>query len=167
MPFSRKAFSLFEVLVVLGLIAIASSLVVVNAEAILRGFGTQSLDKVLRDAVREARFLAASQKDTTTLRFDPDSGSFLIHNANGALLATFDSGYGEDAQSVDVRFAQRLPASGTDFDRDPPTTAIDTVFFRPDRSSTPFDAEISLPDGDFSLRFDPFSDVVLHDSRER
>lgn len=161
----RRGFSLVELIIVIALIALIGGLVAMNAEAILRGLGEEPVDRVLRKAVREARYQAAALKEPTTLRFDEETATFIVNDAAGAELAAFSTGMDDRPGALLIDFEQLLPAQGLSPYTRPETVAIGQVTFRPDRSSTPFQVVVDLENGRFTQRFDPFSDIVIDDSR--
>ncbi len=161
----RRGFTLIELILVIGLIALIGGLVAVNAEAILRGLAEEPPERILQKAVREARFQAAHLKQPVLLRFDEEAAAFRVRGADGSDLATFKTGLENAAPPLRLQFEQILPGRGMDRPDREQTAPIDAVTFRPDRSSTPFQAVLRNAGGSFTLRFDPFSDIVLHDSR--
>lgn len=163
----RRGFTLIELIIVIGLIALVGGLIVVNAQAILRGLGAEPVDRILQKAVREARFQAAYLKESTELRFSDEQKSFLILGANGGNLASFNTGAGNESTRLEVEFEQILPEQGLMRAGAADTAPIEAVTFRPDRSSTPFLVRVYEGPRQFTLRFDPFSDIVIDDSREQ
>lgn len=161
----RRGFSLIELIIVIALVALVGSLVVINAQAILRGLGEEPVDRILQKAVREARFQAAYLKEPVRLRFDEESRAFEILNAAGSRLQTFPTGLPENT-TVEILFEQILPEEGLSGTRRLETAEIPAVTFRPDRSSTPFQVTLDFGAHDFTQRYDPFSDIVIDDSRE-
>lgn len=161
----RRGFTLIEIIIVVGLIALIGGLIVVNANAILRGLGEEPVNRILQKAVREARFQAAYLKEATTLGFDKDSATFLLTTADGRSLDSFPTGKGGDAKSLDILFEQILPEEGLNANQRLETVSINWVTFRPDRSSTPFQVIIYEGNQQYRLRYDPFSDIVIDDSR--
>lgn len=157
----QRGFSLIEILVVIGLIALAGGLVAINAKGILQGLGQEPVDRIFLKALREARFQAAFRKEATRLRYDDESAKLLIFNQDGAQIEEFSL----DDEDLRVTFEQVLPARGLGRIGREGTTEIEAVVFRQDRSSTPFIVTFDTKDGTFSQRFDPFSDTVLEDSR--
>lgn len=159
----RRGFTLIELILVIALIALVGGLMVVNARAILSGLGEEPVDRILQKAVREARYQAASLKEPAYLIYDEESGSLEVLSGTGTKLAAFPTA--EGTEFPEIEFEQILPASGLDgFGRDE-TAPVNQVVFRPDRSSTPFQAIISEGVRSFTLRYDPFSAIVIDDSR--
>lgn len=162
----RRGFTLIELIIVIALVALVGGLVVINAEAIFRGLGEEPVERVLREAVREARFQAAYLKEPTQLAYDGETAVFLITGAGGQSLASFPTSETASPRDLDIQFEQILPEEGLTRNARQNTTEIDAVTFRPDRSSTPFQVIIDQGPSPFTLRFDPFSDIVIDDSRE-
>jgi prepilin-type N-terminal cleavage/methylation domain-containing protein len=163
----RRGFTLIELIIVIALIALVGGLVVINAEAIFRGLGEEPVDRILRKAVREARFQAAYLKEPVQLSFEEEDAVFLVTGAGGQSLARFETGLEDTTNDLYVEFEQILPEEGLNRNNSPETAEIDVVTFRPDRSSTPFQAIIDEDRWSYTLRFDPFSDIVIDDSRNR
>lgn len=158
-----QGFTLLEVLVIVFLVGLLSGLVMVSIGAILNGIGTPPIDRTLRNAVREARYQAASTKEPVTLRYDEEAGAFVIEDSRGKELLSIPTGYGADPRDLEIAFFQVLPWEGTASIRDQETVPIPAVTFHPDRSSTPFAVELEVERERETLRFDPFSDIVLPD----
>ena len=163
----RRGFSLIELIIVIALVALVGGLVVINAQAILRGLGDEPVEQIFLKAVREARFQAASLKEATRLQYNPETGSFELYTESGRGLGTFDTGLGDDAEyDLEITFEQILPLEGLTRRQAPRTAPVPAVTFRPDRSSTPFQVVFDFGATAFTQRFDPFSDIVIEDSRE-
>ena len=162
----RRGFSLIELVVVIALIALVGGLVVINAEAILRGLGEEPVERILQKAVREARYQSASLKESTFLSYDQEAGILKITSETGESRAEFALAPESQKDKPGLSFEQILPGQGLEFSREE-TYPIEQVVFRPDRSSTPFQVEIDLGSAAFILRYDPFSAIVINDSRER
>jgi prepilin-type N-terminal cleavage/methylation domain-containing protein len=163
----RRGFTLIEFIIVIALIALVGGLVAVNAEAILRGLGEEPVDRILQKAVREARFQAAYLKQPTQLRFDEESAAFRVITRDGAALAEFTTGLTGPSDRLRITFEQILPERGLTAGTLEQTVEIDAVTFLPDRSSTPFQVLIDHERSPFTQRFDPFSDIVIDDSRQQ
>jgi prepilin-type N-terminal cleavage/methylation domain-containing protein len=159
----RRGFTLIELIIVIALITLAGGLIVVNARAILSGLGEEPVERTLQKAIREARYKAASLKEPTLLRYDEDTGMLEIFSETGAELATFKTTSGE--RFPEIEFEQILPEEGLGGGSRAAFAPIDRIVFRPDRSSTPFKVTITEDSSFFSLHYDPFSAIVVHDSR--
>jgi prepilin-type N-terminal cleavage/methylation domain-containing protein len=160
----RRGFSLIELIIVIGLIALLGSLVVVNANAILSGLGDEPVETTLLKAVREGRFQSAALKETTRLSYDEELPGFRLRSESGRELAAFPLEIEKNA--LDVTFEQILPAEGLLRQSNEETAPLPAVAFRPDRSSTPFEVIFKFRTETFTQRFDPFSAIVIKDSRE-
>jgi len=161
---SPSAFTLFELIAVIAIIAVIGSFLVVSATSILRGIGERPVEEVFKLVVREARFLSAANKETVSLHYNYEEGRFEVLSERGGLLYTRASGYGKESPDLDVLFHQRISGPGLDPDSSERWEETHRVFFRPDRSSTPFEVEFDLRDGSIRQRYDPFSDIVIEDS---
>lgn len=161
---ATPAFSLLEVLIALALMGLLAALFVVSIPGIMDGLGTRPLPEILQKAVRDARFQAASRKELVTLRFDDELGAFVVLDGAGNMIAERESGYGADNAQVEVQFYQILPYEGVDsVSRQADEVKINEVRFHPDRSSTPFVAELDVEGERSRHRFDPFSDLEVED----
>lgn len=162
----RRGFSLIELIIIIALIALLGGLVAMNAEAMLRGLGEEPVERIMQKAVREARFQAAYLKEPTQLRFDEENVLFELRTQTGISLATWPTGYSKN-DSIEITFEQILPTEGLSRNANEDTVEVPAVTFRPDRSSTPFQVIIKLGSDSFTQRYDPFSDIVIEDSREQ
>ena len=144
--------------------ALLASLFVVSLPGLMQDVGSRPLPEILQKAVRDARYQAASRKEMVSLRFDAEKGAFIVFDKAGTILAERESGYGSESRDIDVRFFQILPAKGvSSLRREGEEEEIDTVRFHPDRSSTPFFAQLDIGNVRSRHRFDPFSDLEIKD----
>ena len=155
-----KGFSLIEILLVVALIALGSSLLITNFAT----FSDIDLDsipaEVLTAAIRKARFIAAADRITTTLRYDEDSGTLQIEPSGDQF--EINANFGREGRG-EIRFFLIPPAEGLRSFASPGSSTLETsaVAFAADRSSSPFIAEIDSGSGPpTKLRFDPFSSVI-------
>ncbi len=164
----RQGFTLIEIVLAIGLLVMLAGLVVINADAMLAGLGERPLPETLRKAVREARFLAAYNKEPVYLSYNRESGAFLITGAGKNVLASFPTSLAGDDFGAGVEFYQILPGRGLEVPEIWNCERRETsrVCFFPDRSSTPF--EVDLRDGAYTLtcRYDPFSDAEFSPEKE-
>lgn len=156
----RSGFTLLEILLVIALIAVAASVVILNFAAFSDRSESSSPEEVLTAAIRKARFIAAADRITTTLRFDEESGTLQV-DPPGEVFPISDD-FGPEGRG-EIRFFLIAPAVGLEPFPDPDQARLETNFvaFAPDRSSSPFIAEIDLGQGNPTrLRFDPFSSII-------
>lgn len=159
----RPGFTLLETLLVLGLIALLAGLTVVASSALFEGIGKPPLRETLTEAIREARYQAALNKDSCWLRYDREKATFAVIGPTGETLATFRTGLDPDKDGVDLAFHRVLPARANSYARKrrPDLEDVDAVLFHPDRSSIPFAVTMAEQGELRLLYFDPFSDSEL------
>lgn len=137
---ARFGFSVIEVLMALALVVVASALVVVNAEALLKGPGPRPIEYIANQAIREARYSAAVQKGPVSLRVETeDPAAFIIETVSGQELARFPIGYNLEEARISIDLLERLPVTGPRGDafESRETEPIRAAYFHPDRSATP------------------------------
>jgi len=161
----RRGFTLIELIIVISLIALVGGLVVVNAEGMLRGLGQEPTERIFQKAVREARFQAASLKESTYLTYNREDGNLVIYSETKQSLAEFNIGTKGEKENPEVQFEQILPSTGLNSFTGTETIEIKHVVFRPDRSSTPFQVTIRENSDEFTQQYDPFSAIIINDSR--
>ncbi len=157
------AFSLIELMLAMGILALITGLVITNIDAIFAGQNEKTLPQLLKIAVRDARYIAAIRKEIVFLSFDEEKKEIIIINSQGNVLSSFDSGKNVNNSSHQVTFHQLLPDRGTFFSssQKPKSEAVKRIAFDPDRSSTPFMATLVYEDIESTHQFDPFSDLEL------
>ena len=160
-PFAQKAFSLIEIVLVLALIALATSAVILNFDSFIGKDDSPSTRESLSQAIRYARIQAAKQQTLTELYFDQEEG-VLIVTLPSKTLKTFpltDSNFQPTGNGA-ITFSLIPSAEGLE----PFPSATNTNFtleriqFNSDRSSTPF--IVRIDDGinpEETIVFDPFS----------
>lgn len=156
-----SAFTLIELLLVTVLLGLATGLVVTSTSAVLRGINERPLPEILQRAVREARFAAAYQKVPTYLSFDRETSQFIVADPENEILHTLPTHDRSDDPSLEVQFFLLLPATGASFTgwTTPARRVVSRVVFHPDRSSSPFEAQLKYDEVTTWHRYDPFSDA--------
>lgn len=160
---TNNAFTLIEIMLALSLMALLAGLAVVHAGNLLEGLGERPVAETLQQSVRHARFLAASLKEASYLRFDEETTDFLISNNRSVILGRIPTGYDPGDSAPSVTFYKLLPemgiGPGSAFGRE--RKEVHRVTFHPDRSSTPFLAIIKNGDQETTHHYDPFSESEL------
>jgi prepilin-type N-terminal cleavage/methylation domain-containing protein len=159
-PARGGGFTLIEILLVIALISVAVSVVLINFTAFADRDETNTPEEVLTAAVRKARFIAAADRITTTLRYNEERGTLQIEPSGEELEINAD--FGPDGRG-EIRFFLVPSAEGMAPFPDPQRSTLraPAVAFAPDRSSSPFLAEIDSGRGSaVRLRYDPFSSVI-------
>ena len=161
-----SSFSLIELILVLSLIVLLSGIVVISIESIFKGFDSKPLPKILKQSVRQTRFLAAANKEAAYLSFDWETSDFVIQDERGAVLERIETGYPGEDPSLHIKFFQILPLHGYRVGTGlaPEEKEVSRVAFHPDRSSTPFSVTLKYDSASSRHRYDPFSDVEIEES---
>ncbi len=162
--FGIKGFTLIEIVLVLGLMAFAAAVVITNFASLADRGDSQSSEEILLAAVREARFTAASERIISELRFDKESGSFVISSdASSSKIFALDESF-KQGGPAEIQFYLVPPSEGLAPPADASRTRLETnvVKFAPDRSSNPFVVDIDTGSGTPTrLIFDPFSSLLI------
>ena len=182
---SFSAFTLIEILIALGLVAVIAGAMLISAGPILDGdgegniLGNPPIEEVFRRAVRQARYHAAASKQPATLRFDVGTSNFIIESKfdppeeepdrENAIKSVFKTGYVAEDPELKVTFYQLLPGQSSQQGNlfEPDLEETKRIVFHPDRSSTPF--EVLFEDGFTQIRqrYDLFSDGILKEDRRQ
>ena len=160
----KAGFTLIEIVLVLGLMILAATIVITNFASMADRGDSQTSVEILQAAVRKARFIAASERTIIELSFDKENGSLQIINGNRT-----DDSFPLDnpfkgSGSAEIRFYLVPPGEGLSPQPDASRTGLETntVKFAADRSSSPFvvhlDSGSSTPD---RFIFDPFSSLLI------
>ena len=160
---NSSGFTIIEVVMVLSLLAMISGLVIINANAIFRGFEERPLPEILRKVVRDARFQAAKNREPVFLDFDVEKSEFQITDRRNNVLQAIPTGYSADDKNLEIIFYRILPERGTSSLRNFSANRKKTthLIFHPDRSSTPFVVELNYDEEHSVHQFDPFSDTEI------
>lgn len=168
-----QGFSLFEVLVVIAVIALITGIITVNFNRLIPALEHKPLERVLIESLQDARILAATSGNTVLLSFDPDSQSFLISERSRPTASTGEDAFAETPpapepirqgfsgrQQTQVLFyprlaqSNRMSARALEFSRDPAPYLV----FHPSGVSTPARVVIQRPGSeDQEVILDAFS----------
>lgn len=157
-----SAFSLIEILLVLALMAVASSIVVYNFAAFANRGDSLNTEDTIDAAIREGRYLAASTKKIIVLNYEEQTGQLVLSSDNNAVAEfQLDEVFGENGRGT-IEFYSVPSSEGMSPIVDPAQSRsqIVAVQFAPDRSSTPFFVEINFGEGTSERHvYDPFSSL--------
>jgi len=113
---ARRAFTLVEMLTVMGIMLLLATIVVIAVAPFLKGRSLASGARVVQGAIYQARAYAATQRTSATVYFDPEEGTVSVY-------ATPYIVPGRYANRVDQ--PEHLPA-GVDFKLEPVSGAVVT-----------------------------------------
>ncbi len=150
---SKKAFTILEVLMVIALIGLVAGLFAVNFDVLLRSIGKKRPEKILYNALCEARYQTIQQHAPVYLTFDKNQSAFIIFKEQPSKpIVQFSLEAG-----IDIIFESVPPNTygGGQFKTQPASAheKLEKIAFFPDGSSTP--VIITLSEGNFSLKFKP------------
>lgn len=161
---NKQGFSLIEILLVIALMALITSVVLVNSSSLFKGLGDPPLQDQLKQAVRESRFQAAMNKEPVFLSFDQESGEFHITNEHNSILEKVVTGDVSGNSNLEIKFFRIPPERGIQrsLRRGNFGIKVKRVTFHPDRSSMPFYVHLIFDEDEtLSITYDSFSDVVI------
>ncbi len=164
----RSGFSLIEIILVIALMAVAATVTIINFTAFAERGDKRSVEEIVGEAIRKARFLAASERNIAELHFDKDSGSLHIDGSGIESLAyELPPEFGEDGPAT-IKFYLVPSTEGLQPFERPGDTRQEAkrVRFAPDRSASPFVVEIDLNSGTPErIVYDPFSSLRRADAQ--
>lgn len=148
----NKAFTIVEVLLALALMGLVAGLFAINFDVLLTSVSQKRPEKVLHEAICEARYQALQEHSLVYLSFDEQKHSFLIFKESSEHpLVTMSV-----QEGIRVSFEPIFPAeykSGRFTESSHPEKPVDTIAFSPDGSSQA--VIITLSQDNFSLKFKP------------
>lgn len=164
---SRSGFTLFELLLVLALIGLFSSVFVLNITSLMKDGEMETLEREYWRAVEAARTSAVFKQQAHYLEWDADGQRFLV--LSGVTAEAFPVEVDSPVElDIEVRFEEIAPENsyvliaGQLVEK----REIVKVGFFPDGTCSPF--EVSMKIADFETRFqmDPWTGVQLVNPNE-
>jgi prepilin-type N-terminal cleavage/methylation domain-containing protein len=160
---TQKGFSLFEVLIVLFLIASVMGLVVANFDTILKGLEEKDLRQQFFSVLREARYQAGLSKNTCTLRYE--NNAFIISSHTGDVVATRPT----QIKESNVSFYKILPNEDPQAPLvlEPFKESVDRLTISALGCSTPVSVVLKTGASEEHFLLDPFSSAPLPTIEDR
>ncbi len=155
---SRAGFTLLEIVVVLAIIGLVSTVALMNFDGLFGGFGQRPPEDVLHTAVRQARYEAAMRMCRTFLTFDEERNAFVLVDQNGENCGIFSLGDKEKFGRFEIEFIPVLPTEtvhGKD-DDEPSKYPVERLSFDPNGCALPVVVHIRGGDAPQEIRLDPF-----------
>lgn len=169
----KHAFTFIEVLLAIAISAAVTLVAIWNFDGLIESFKSRNTKTVLRDAIGEARFLAVRYNTLVRMHFEEESKKLIIsfdESVARQFLANEEQKtpvwhYTFDEKFVKIRFLPQpthrgLTLTESKLDINSMTPSM-TIIFSPDRSVTPFIAEITSGSDVTLLTFDPLSQSIL------
>lgn len=156
---NRSAFTLFELMLTMALIALLSSLFIWNIQSLLKQGELEGLQNELWSAVEKAKQSAVFSRVPHRVRFDPENQAFMVSADDQEVPFKVDtSGLGEGVE-IEVIFKLMLPRDGYRLIRGELVThkEIETITFYPDGTCTPFTVDLKIAEYESSYQIDPWT----------
>jgi general secretion pathway protein H len=167
---SVRAFSLIEMLLVIALIGMFSTIFIVNFESLLRMSEGQAVEAAFWDASREARTRALLERRPQWLRFEKKESMFVVEEAGGGNPKTFaiDRDGGDSGVKVDVAFQKKVPPNKFTLRQGELVDVRDIAAARffPDGTCLPFQVAIEVGGVETTIDIDPWTGAQLLESDE-
>ena len=156
---------------VIGLIAVMTTLFVVNFNVIFQEEERITAEDAFWEAARESRLQALLSRRPVILRFDEEASAFVMAmEQEGEGLRRFPvHALTHDGREILVRFVQERPRSELILIRGQliDTRPIDQVVFFPDGSATSFWLEIEVGGERRQVRVDPWTGAEMLEQSHR
>ncbi len=163
----RSGFTLFELLLVLALIGLFSTVFVLNIGSLMKDGEMETLEREYWRAVESARTGAVFEQQAHFLEWDPKGKRFLVLSGGTAQAFPVEIDSPVDLE-IDVRFEEIAPENSYVLiaGRLVEKREIVKVGFFPDGTCSPY--EVSMKIADFETRFqmDPWTGVQLVNPNE-
>ena len=158
----RRAFTLFEVILVIALMAVAGTLFLVSVESLGKSSPADEFEGAFWRALAQAREQALTSRRTVELRWDEEVRAFLVVSGTRAIPVRIESK--ENAESFGATFTEEVAANDFILVRGELVTrrATPVVKIFPDGTCQPFRVELAF--GEHSrqvLLIDPWTGAEM------
>ena len=157
----RRGFSLIEIIIVLGIIALIGGLFALNFDLLLKTFDTKSPEKFIHETIRSARYWANLKNEPILLQYDTNEKACLITTRNNELVEKITNESGFDIEMI---LQNNLIQTRDGFHENKLKNEFKPIpfaTFNTDLSSTPIEFIITQKNSTYSLWVDPFSSVII------
>lgn len=166
----RRAFTLIEMLLAIALIALFSTIFVVNFDSLLSVSEDQAVESAFWSASREARTRALLQRRPQWLRFDEKGAAFIVEEAGGEHRKSFaiDRDNWDSATKVEVAFQKKVPPNKFTLRQGELVDVRDipAARFFPDGTCLPFRVAIDIDGAETEIEIDPWTGARLLEEDE-
>ena len=160
-----RGFTLIEILLVIALIGLFSTLFILNLESLMQVSEGDAVETAFWEATREARTQALVGRVPQSLRYDEKAAAFVIEEKGTGKSRHFSiprEHWAED-KKIEIALQKRLPASQFSLVRGRliELREVAAVQFYPDGTCTPFLLSMKVGDDERSIEIDPWTGAEL------
>jgi len=158
-----SGFTLLEMVLVFGLIAMLVGALVFNVESMMRQSAASAVEGAFWEAARAARTDALLKRRTGTVRYDEREAAFVIEANDGVRRFEVDRTEWKQDLTLEIAFKKRLAASQFTLVRGQlvDLREIPSIQFFQDGTCTPFVVELVVGDTTRRIEIDPWTGAEL------
>jgi general secretion pathway protein H len=166
----RRAFTLIEMLLVIALIGIFSTIFVVNFATLLSESESQAVESAFWSAAREARLRALLERQPQWLRFEKDEAVFVVEEAGGGKPLKFDIDRKswDPGTELEVVLEKKVPPNKFTLRQGElvDVREIAAAQFFPDGTCLPFQLSMTINGAESDIVIDPWTGARLLEDDE-
>ena len=159
----RRAFTLFEVILVIALMAVAGTLFLVSVESLGKSSPADEFEGAFWRALAQAREQALTTRRPVELTFDAKEKSFLLDGAGGPKTVPVPAEVAAKEDDLGVTFSLELPSTDFVLVRGALVTRrpVEAVMVFPDGSCQAFAVEFQLRTYKHLVQIDPWTGAEM------
>ncbi|MGH8017469.1 MAG: pilus assembly FimT family protein [Opitutaceae bacterium] len=165
-----RGFTVIEILLVIALIGLFSTLFIVNLDALMRVSEGEAVETAFWEAAREARTRALVNRQPQALLYDEEGVAFVVEEQGTGAGRRFNVDRGRWTEDLEIEIAlqKRLPASQFSLVRGQLVEMRDVamVHFYPDGTCTPFVFSMKVGEDERTIEIDPWTGAELLEADE-
>ncbi len=160
-----RGFTLVEILLVIALIGLFSTLFLVNLDSLMQVSESEAVETTFWEASREARTRALVDRAPQALRYDEETAAFIVEAQGTGAGRRFhiDRDRWPEDFKIEIELQKRLPASQFSLVRGRlvEMRAVPMVQFYPDGTCTPFVLSMKVGRDERTIEIDPWTGAEL------
>ena len=160
---SRSGFTLIEMLLVIAMIAMFTSIFVLRIDTLLKQTEAEILEDAFWKAVENAKQNSLFLQKPYILSYDDEALAFVISSGEERETFSINTNEMDGDPEIEVAFQEELPQNGAYLVRGQLITSreIERVRFFPDGTCTPFMIDLTVSGYTNNLKIDPWTGAEL------